>query len=52
MLLHIAKSVAWNEMQARKGKMKCIIGNGRNLMEWTYAGNVADAHILARPLLC
>lgn len=32
--------------KAKQGKMKYIIGNGKNLMEWTYAGNVADAHLL------
>ena len=34
--------------KARQGKMKYIIGNGRNLMEYTYVGNVADALILVR----
>lgn len=28
--------------KARQGKMKYIIGNGKNLMDWTYAGNVAQ----------
>lgn len=32
---------------ARKGKMKYIIGKGSNMMEWTYVGNVAQAHIQA-----
>lgn len=32
---------------ARKGKMKFIIGSGENLMDFTYAGNVALAHLLA-----
>lgn len=32
--------------KAQQGKMKYILGNGKNLMEWTYAGNVADAHVL------
>lgn len=32
---------------AKQGKMKFIIGGGKNLMEYTYAGNVADAHVLA-----
>ena len=31
---------------ARKGKMRYIIGNGRNLMDFTYVGNVAYSHIL------
>ena len=38
--------------KAKQGKMKYIIGNGKNLMEWTYAKNVADAHVLVRPLTC
>eukprot|EP00879_Flechtneria_rotunda_P003243 GHRR01003466.1.p1 GENE.GHRR01003466.1~~GHRR01003466.1.p1 ORF type:complete len:365 (+),score=118.94 GHRR01003466.1:477-1571(+) len=33
--------------QARAGKMKYIIGNGRNVWDFTYVGNVAQAHILA-----
>lgn len=33
--------------QAKKGKMKYIIGNGKNLMDWTYVGNVAQAHLQA-----
>lgn len=32
--------------KAKQGKMKYILGDGNNLMEWTYAGNVADAHLL------
>lgn len=32
--------------KAKMGKLKYIIGNGKNLMEWTYAKNVADAHCL------
>ena len=32
--------------KARQGKMKYILGNGKNRMEWTYAGNVAEAHYL------
>ena len=32
--------------KAKQGKLKYILGNGKNLMEWTYAGNVADAHLL------
>ena len=32
--------------KAKQGKMKYIIGNGNNLMEFTYAKNVADAHVL------
>ena len=33
--------------KAKAGKMKYIIGSGENMMDWTYAGNVAHAHILA-----
>lgn len=33
--------------RAQKGKMKFIIGDGKNLMDFTYVGNVALAHILA-----
>jgi sterol-4alpha-carboxylate 3-dehydrogenase (decarboxylating) len=32
--------------QAKAGKMKYIIGNGRNVWDFTYVGNVAQAHIL------
>ena len=38
--------------KAKQGKMKYIIGSGRNQMEYTYAGNVADAHVLVNLLLC
>jgi len=31
--------------KAKQGKMGFIIGNGENLMEFTYAGNVAQAHL-------
>lgn len=33
--------------QAKAGKMKYIIGNGKNVWDFTYVGNVAQAHILA-----
>lgn len=33
--------------RAKKGKMKYIIGDGSNLMDFTYVGNVAQAHIQA-----
>lgn len=33
--------------KAKAGKMKYIIGSGDNLMDWTYAGNVAAAHVMA-----
>jgi nucleoside-diphosphate-sugar epimerase len=36
---------------ARKGKMKYIIGSGKNLMDFTYVGNVAQAHLLVSALL-
>lgn len=32
---------------ARIGKMKYVIGDGKNLMDFTYAGNVAQAHLEA-----
>ena len=31
--------------KARQGKLKYYIGNGKNLVEFTYAGNVAFAHL-------
>lgn len=33
--------------RARQGRMKYIIGSGRNSMDWTYVKNVAEAHYLA-----
>lgn len=33
--------------QARAGKMKYIIGDGKNKWDLTYVGNVAQAHLLA-----
>ncbi|KAK9820524.1 hypothetical protein WJX72_011291 [[Myrmecia] bisecta] len=33
--------------KAKQGKMKYIIGSGDNLMDYTYVGNVAQAHIQA-----
>lgn len=33
--------------RAQKGKMKFIVGNGKNLMDFTHVGNVAQAHVLA-----
>ena len=42
--------------KANQGKMKYIIGNGQNLVEFTYVGNVAQAHLQvklwAAALLC
>lgn len=32
--------------QAKRGKMKYIIGNGANKWDMTYVGNVAQAHVL------
>jgi len=37
--------------RARKGKMRYIIGDGANLFDWTYVGNVAQAHLLAAAAL-
>eukprot|EP00741_Cyanophora_paradoxa_P019327 tig00000215_g18656.t1 len=37
--------------QARKGKIKWIIGDGGNVVDFTYAGNVAHAHIVAADAL-
>jgi nucleoside-diphosphate-sugar epimerase len=31
--------------KAKQGKMKYIIGDGRNVMDFTYVGNVAQAHL-------
>lgn len=32
---------------ARSGQSKFQVGDNNNLFDWTYAGNVADAHVLA-----
>jgi sterol-4alpha-carboxylate 3-dehydrogenase (decarboxylating) len=32
--------------QAKAGKMKYIIGNAKNVWDFTYVGNVAQAHVL------
>ncbi len=37
--------------KARAGKMKYILGDGKNMMDWTYAGNVAAAHLAAADVL-
>jgi sterol-4alpha-carboxylate 3-dehydrogenase (decarboxylating) len=37
--------------QSEKGKMKYIIGSGKNMMDFTYVGNVAQAHLLAADAL-
>lgn len=34
--------------KAKAGKMKFMIGDGKNLMDFTYVGNVALAHIKVR----
>lgn len=34
--------------KAKAGKMKFMIGDGTNLMDFTYVGNVALAHIMVR----
>lgn len=31
----------------KAGKLKYIIGDGKNLFDWTYVGNVAQAHVQA-----
>lgn len=31
--------------KAKEGKMSFIIGSGENLMDFTYVGNVAQAHL-------
>lgn len=31
--------------KAKEGKMNFIIGSGKNLMDFTYVGNVAQAHL-------
>ncbi|PNH01364.1 Sterol-4-alpha-carboxylate 3-dehydrogenase, decarboxylating [Tetrabaena socialis] len=36
---------------ARAGKMKYVLGSGRNECDFTYAGNVAHAHLLAAAAL-
>lgn len=36
---------------ARRGKMKYVLGDGRNECDFTYAGNVAHAHLLAADAL-
>ena len=36
---------------AKRGKMKYIIGSGTNLMDFTYVGNVAQSHLLVRNYL-
>lgn len=37
--------------QARLGKLKYIIGDGTNMIDWTYVGNVAQAHVDAAAAL-
>mmetsp|Transcript_15029 Transcript_15029/g.26122 ORF Transcript_15029/g.26122 Transcript_15029/m.26122 type:complete len:353 (-) Transcript_15029:369-1427(-) len=37
--------------QAKAGKMKFIIGDGKNEIDWTYVGNVAQAHLDAADAL-
>lgn len=38
--------------KARQGKLKYYIGNGRNRVEFTYVGNVAQAHIEVMSCAC
>ena len=35
--------------KAKQGKMGVIIGSGQNLMDFTYVGNVAQAHLQVGP---
>lgn len=44
---HDALLVPTAVAKAKQGKMKYTIGGGKNLMDWTYAGNVAAAHLAA-----
>ena len=37
--------------KAKQGKMKYILGDGKNMMDWTYVGNVASAHLCAADTL-
>jgi sterol-4alpha-carboxylate 3-dehydrogenase (decarboxylating) len=32
---------------ARAGRMRAIVGDGSNVVDWTYVGNVVHAHLLA-----
>ena len=36
--------------KAKQGKMGVIIGSGQNLMDFTYVGNVAQAHLQVCPI--
>lgn len=38
--------------RAKQGKMKYIIGSGKNMFDFTYVENVAHAHVLADAALC
>lgn len=41
--LHSSFSFSKSQVKnAKAGKMKYVIGSGRNKMDWTYAGNVAQ----------
>lgn len=42
---------ACDDLQAERGKMKYIIGDGKNRMDFTYVGNVAQAHLQAADAL-
>jgi len=37
--------------QCRRGKMRFVIGDGKNVLDWTYVGNVSHAHLLAADAL-
>lgn len=36
---------------AQSGKLKYIIGDGQNIVDWTYIKNVSDSHIIAAEAL-
>jgi hypothetical protein len=45
---HDTLLVATTVRNAARGKLKYIIGSGRNEMDWTYAGNVAQVQPSSR----
>lgn len=48
---HDALAVPEIARNAKAGKLRFVLGDGKNLADWTYAGNVADAHLLAAEAL-
>lgn len=48
---HDALAVPEIARNAAAGKLRFVLGDGKNLADWTYAGNVADAHVLAAEAL-